>query len=544
MAEVFISYKSERRKAAAHLAKILERYGFTVWYDYHLVKGEDFAAEIDKRIRSAKAVVVLWCKLAVQSPWVVREAALGRDLQLLVPAKIEPCDLRVDFYSDDYTDLSDWNGAPLDHKLYTLLDGIAHRVGRAPQLDFKSMREYEEDWRRFGALSLKAFALEASVKTEGELHIPPSPHGPTPAERDWERFRVAETEDMAIIKAFIDQYGNSEHLWATRARQRLAAVEALIAERAEKARLAKEEAERQQRVARYKAEGRIEIGAPFSTNSHGRWFLPGAGKKEWFKDLEAGPEMVVVPAGRFMMGSPKDEPQRESWKAGTESPQHEVNVPKPFAVGRYALTRGQFAAFVAASGHKMEGGSRSWRDPGFSQDDSHPVVCVNWHDVQAYIAWLSKASGARYRLLSEAEWEYACRAGTVTPFWWGSSITPDQANYNGSAEPYKGGGKKGDYRNRTVPVQSFEANPWGLYQVHGNVWEWCEDGWHDSYNAKPENLKATGNAWITEGGGLRVLRGGSWDIVPQDLRAAYRNSGYPDFRVSYIGMRVARTITS
>ena len=282
-----------------------------------------------------------------------------------------------------------------------------------------------------------------------------------------------------------------------------------------------------------KSEGRIEIAAPFVTNPKGRLFLPGAGKTEWFKDVENGPEMVVVPSGRFMMGSPKDEPQRESWKAGTESPQHEVTIPKPFAIGRCAVTRGQFAAFVAAKGHEMEGGayvwtgkewtmdpSKSWRDPGFAQDDSHPVVCVNWNDAQAYIEWLSQASGASYRLPSEAEWEYVCRAGSVTPFWWGTSITPDQANYDGSAEPYKGGGKKGEYRKRTVSARSFEANPWGLYQVHGNVLEWCEDLWHDSYADKPESLKMTGGAWTAGDSGPRVLRGGSWGDFP-------RSSGPP-----------------
>ena len=219
---------------------------------------------------------------------------------------------------------------------------------------------------------------------------------------------------------------------------------------------------------------------------------------------------------------------------GSESPQHEVTIPKPFAIGRCAVTRGQFAAFVAATGHKMDGGadvwngkewkndpSKSWRDPGFAQEDSHPAVCVNWEDAKAYVAWLAQASAAHYRLLSEAEWEYACRAGSVTPFWWGPAITPDQANYDGN-HTYEGGGRKGEYRQRTVPARHFEANPWGLYQVHGNVWEWCEDTWHDSYSDKPESLKASGAAWTTGDSDSRVLRGGSWYINPRSLRSAGR----------------------
>jgi len=304
------------------------------------------------------------------------------------------------------------------------------------------------------------------------------------------------------------------------------------------------------------AEGRIEIAAPFIANPRGRWFLPGAGKTEWFKDLENGPEMVVVPAGRFLMGSPKDEPQRESRKGGTESPQHEVKITAAFAIGRCAITRGEYATFVAATGHNTDGGARfwtgkewkddptkSWRDPGFTQDDSHPVVCVNWSDAKAYIKWLSEATSKNYRLPSEAEWEYACRAGTTTPFWWNSSIAPDQANYNGSAEPYKGGGRKGEYRQRTVPAKHFEANPWGLYQVHGNVWEWCVDLWHDNYAAIPIDAGAKDYASTSDKRDYRALRGGAWTSNSGLVRSAFRLNFPLSLRGNHFGFRVARTLT-
>lgn len=258
-----------------------------------------------------------------------------------------------------------------------------------------------------------------------------------------------------------------------------------------------------------------------------RRIKPGSG--EGFHDAPFAPEMVVVPPGSFMMGSPDDEPERES----AEAPQHRVTIATPFAIGRDAITRGQFAAFVNESGHKMEDGaevwdgskwkldaSKSWRDPGFAQDDNHPVVCVSHDDAQSYAKWLREKTGKGYRLSSEAEWEYACRAATTTPFWWGTSITPEQANYDGTADVYKGGGKKGERRKKTMPVASFQPNPWVLYQVHGNVWEWCEDVWHDGYEGAPTD----GAAWMTGGDdSLRVLRGGSWDNYPQVLRAANRN---------------------
>ncbi|ADP70315.1 protein of unknown function DUF323 [Rhodomicrobium vannielii ATCC 17100] len=297
-----------------------------------------------------------------------------------------------------------------------------------------------------------------------------------------------------------------------------------------------ERAERERLETLYKEEGRIEVDAPHPTNEHGRWFVPGVGKTEWFKDIEAGPELVVVPAGRFLQGAPNDEPQREAWEVGAESPQHETTIPKPFAIGRAAVTRGEFKAFVAATGHD----AGTLRNQSFPQDDSHPIVGVSWRDATAYVEWLSKITRKQYRLPSEAEWEYAARAGTTTPFWWGASITPEQANYDGT-HVYEGGGEAGVHRNGTVPVLEFEANPWGLYQVHGNVSEWCADQWHRGYWEKKDHLKASGGPQVNGNSG-HVLRGGSWGDGPQFLRAASRSRLYGDIRLGYYGFRVARSI--
>ena len=234
---------------------------------------------------------------------------------------------------------------------------------------------------------------------------------------------------------------------------------------------------------------------------------PGSGQS--FRDRLANgqpcatcPEMVVVPSGKFTMGSPASEPQRSS-----DEVQVSVSIANPFAVGKYAVTRGEFAAFVKETGHKTDGvcatlrgagwsqeADKSWRAPGFAQDDRHPAVCISSDDAKIYVAWLSSKTGKTYRLLSEAEREYVTRAGTTTPFWWGTSITPMQANYNGNFL-YSGGGSKGEFRRRTMPVDSFEANPWGLYNVHGNIWEWTEDCWNVSNSGNPGNgsARATGD---------------------------------------------------
>ena len=245
---------------------------------------------------------------------------------------------------------------------------------------------------------------------------------------------------------------------------------------------------------------------------------------ETFKDCSNCPEMVTVPARSFTMGSPESEPERSS----SEGPQREVRISKPFAVGRFAVTFTEWDACVAGGGC----GAYKPSDSGWERGD-RPVINVSWDDAKAYVKWLSDKTRKKYRLLSEAEREYVTRAGTDTPFWWGKSISTDEANYDGNYT--YGGGSKGEYRQKTLPVNSFQPNPWGLYQMHGNVWEWVEDCWHGDYHNAPND----GSAWTTGDCTYRVLRGGSWNFDPQDLRAARRSLSTPDDRVNYIGFRVA-----
>ena len=242
------------------------------------------------------------------------------------------------------------------------------------------------------------------------------------------------------------------------------------------------------------------------------------------------PEMVVAPAGGFTMGSPESEPQR-----GSDEQQVLVTIARPFAVGKFAVTFDEWDACVAdggCNGHKP--GDQGWGR------GKRPVINVHWDDAKTYAAWLSQKTGKTYRLLSEAERKYATRAGTTTPFWWGSSIAPAQANYNGSVEPYKGGGSKGEYRQRTLPVESFQPNPWGLYQVHGNLWEWTEDCWIDRYTGNPGNGEAR-TTGCTDAG-RRVVCGGSWHGDPQFLRSAFRARFLTRVRFNNLGFRLARTL--
>jgi formylglycine-generating enzyme required for sulfatase activity len=237
--------------------------------------------------------------------------------------------------------------------------------------------------------------------------------------------------------------------------------------------------------------------------------------------------MVVVPAGNFTMGSPSSEPLRYYFEE-----QVRVSIAMPFAVGKYAVTFDEWDACVA------DGGCNGYKpnDQGWGRGKL-PVINVSWDDAKTYTAWLSRKTGKTYRLPSEAEREYVTRAGTTTAFWCGSSITPTQANYDYRYD-YKGGGFKGEYRERTVPADSFEPNPWGLYNVHGNVREWMEDCWIDSNTGNPGD----GRPRTTVNCEKRAFRGGAWFDLPQDIRSAYRYFDYPYNRSSQRGFRLARTL--
>lgn len=280
------------------------------------------------------------------------------------------------------------------------------------------------------------------------------------------------------------------------------------------------------------AGGKVSVWVGSGSHDETRWFTPGAGQRESFRDCPNCPEMVVVPAGSFMMGSPEGEAERNE----DETP-HKITIKQPFAAGKYAVTFAEWDACV------VDGGCDGYKpaDNGWGRGE-RPVINVSWHDARRYVTWLSAKTGKRYRLLSEAEREYVTRAGTATPFWWGRSISPDQANFDAGA--YKGERKKGAEREQTMPVNAFKPNPWGLYQVHGNVWEWCEDVWHDSYDGAPND----GSAWVTGSDSFRVARGGCAITLPRGLRSAARNRyvssswSTHDFRMDCGGFRVARML--
>jgi formylglycine-generating enzyme required for sulfatase activity len=245
--------------------------------------------------------------------------------------------------------------------------------------------------------------------------------------------------------------------------------------------------------------------------------------RDSFKDCPDCPEMVVVPAGNFVMGSPVNEKDRDQ----DEGPQRKVTIARPFAVGKFEVTAEEWDRCAAESRCRPSG--------QILGRGKHPVVDVSWNDItKEYLPWLSQRTGEIYRLLTEAEWEYVARANTTTPFSMGPTITPEQANFNGNFT--RGGSTKGQNRGNTVEVGSFQPNAFGLYDMHGNVWEWTEDCYKNAYTDAPTD----GSAVKSGDCNLRILRGGSWSSA-EGLRSADRGRNSTDRRDNDIGFRVARS---
>lgn len=293
-------------------------------------------------------------------------------------------------------------------------------------------------------------------------------------------------------------------------------------------------------------------------------FEAGQVFSEELDSLDAsGPRMVVVPAGDFMMGSPDDEEGRSS----NEGPRHRVTFERGFAMSETETTVGEFRRFIQATGYRTDaervGSSRTynadtgridasrgvtWQDDymGDRADDNYPVLHVSWNDASAYAEWLSRETSRNYRLPSEAEYEYALRAGTQSMYWWGEG-TPDNVVENltgdGDISPTRrrwnvAFNRYSDGHFGPAPAGSFEPNPFQLYDMGGNVMAWVEDCWHDSYARAP----ADGSAWVNPGCNRRVLRGGNWSASPQMVRSAFRLASAPDSRDARVGFRVARDL--
>jgi formylglycine-generating enzyme required for sulfatase activity len=271
-----------------------------------------------------------------------------------------------------------------------------------------------------------------------------------------------------------------------------------------------------------------------------------------FQDCSECSTMIVIPAGDFTMGSPPAEPGHKT----DEEPATKVRV-KSFALAETDVTRGQWHAFIEATHRpdglgcaysglpKGEAAQASWRHLGFTQGDDEPVVCISWNEAQAYVQWLSRRTGRAYRLPTEAEWEYAARAGTTSAYPWGDIASHDRANYGSETccTPARGGA---DRWLNTSPVKSFPQNAYGLYDMIGNVWQWTQDCYVDTLAERPSSAAAVDRDTCQ----FRVARGGTWGDTPALIRSASRNYAPPprlvvtEYRSAGFGFRVASSDTA
>jgi formylglycine-generating enzyme required for sulfatase activity len=298
------------------------------------------------------------------------------------------------------------------------------------------------------------------------------------------------------------------------ARREVANASAAKAEAERAAKMAQAQQALSQRLAaaeRERDEARKDVGNPTVVDSERKPASIPASVRT-VRDCADCPEMVVVPAGKFMMGSVEGDPN--------ESPIHEVTIRRSFAVGKFEVTFTEWAARVADGGCTN---NKTPNDQGWGKG-RRPVINVSWNDAKEYVTWLSRKTGQPYRLLTEAEWEYVARASTTTKYAFGDAINKQQAQFSD---------------RKTAEVGSFPANAWGLHDMHGNVWEWVEDSWHGSYGGNPA---MDGSVWQGGDTTLRVLRGGSWGDSPRILRPAFRNRELPSNRGNDVGFRVAKTL--
>ncbi|MEO1610603.1 MAG: SUMF1/EgtB/PvdO family nonheme iron enzyme [Pseudomonadota bacterium] len=538
MEEIFISYKSERRPAVAYFAEILRAHGFSVWFDYGLLPGKNFGVQIEEKLRAAKVALVLWCPLSVTSDWVQDEADLAKELGILHPVRLAECNLPMGFRRDQYIDLSGWDGDPRSAALDDLMNKLGNVLAHEAAIPRQAMAELEQYWIAHSRPTMLTFEQSAPLNlSEGERRMPSAkrtgatePSFSSSIFGHWKKTlaqpskpektssataitlekaydTIKDSERLEDWEHFINEYGERDSPLLIGARAKVYRIknEAKAAREAETAAQREKQAKDVWRhldgvdypegvldffkkfigteahaEAVKKGVFVTEVGS--GTNSNLRVLKPG----DSFKDADLGPEMVVVPAGEFLMGE--------------ENNTRPVAIEQPFAVARYATTFDEWDAAVAAGGVKHKPGDEGWGR------GRRPVINVSWQNAKEYAAWLSEITGKSYRLLSEAEWEYACRAGTKTKYSFGNTITKQQAQFSSQ---------------QTVKVGSFPPNDWGLYDMHGNVWEWCEDEYDSS---------------------SRVLRGGSWNYDPEVLRSASRDHIHPDIRDLNVGFRLARTL--
>jgi formylglycine-generating enzyme required for sulfatase activity len=433
VADIFISYSQKQSQPTRELAIYLQLLGYSVWWDTNVIPGDQFRAVIDRELDAAKAVIVIWTNESVASEWVISEAQHGHRERKLIPLRTR--------------DLTKQIPKPFD----ILHTGLVH----------------DRD------------AILKAVRS----HVGDAVFGPKPQAGAVWRLWSVEAVRLGIVLGIVVLWFLIPTMLRTMLRELSPPLSA--PEPARPVPIPPEPA----RPVPIPPAPEPPVRYPVRTSP----VIPTPAPFQTIRDCSDCPEMVVVPAGKFMMGSVEGN--------DNEKPIHEVTISRPFAVGKYEVTFAEWDACVAGGGCR---GNPRPDDKGWGRG-RRPVIYVHWNDAHEYVSWLSHKTRHNYRLLTEAEWEYAARAGTTTQYAFGDTITKQQAQF----------GQPQD-KGKTVEVGSFPPNAWGLHDMHGNVWEYVEDDYHLDYTGNPPT---DSSSWGTDRMELRVLRGGSWIDDPRSLHS-------------------------
>ena len=538
MTNIFISYSRNDRPVVQHIASALQQDGFNVWWDTEIPPGSTFADVIDKRLNEADCVLVIWSSSSVKSNWVQEEADDGLQSGRLIPVMIEEIDLPRGFKRLQTANLINWRGDRQAPEWMSVVSEVRRLVAQG-QRAAAAKAAAQRPQRPAGAAPAKRPNPKPAV-----ARTPPQKQQPAPQKKSGGGLM------LVLIGLFIAVVGVGGYFFLkSDAGTSLAAnsgntpIEASAADPVEVAAdITDESATASGDIAlmsgdpvaeeENSADPAIDVAID-TPNSADDLVIevaveepakPQAG--DMIKDCELCPELVVIGPGTSVLGAADGERSSEA----VETPQIEVNFDYSFAIGRYEVTQDQWAACLA------DGGCDNYQpdDHGWGLG-ARPVINVSYENVQNYLSWLSSKTGATYRLPSEAEWEYAARSGTDTPFVTGDTSSTGQANFDG-AYPFAGG-KKERSAGKTLAVGSFSANAFGLYDMHGNVWEWVSDCWKASHRgADPSGAPVGGNC------SQRVLKGGAWNGGAWRLRAAHRKPAKTSTSDYDLGFRVVREL--
>lgn len=601
MADIFISYKSERRHAIEHLARILEHHGFTVWFDYGLLSGQSFSRQIEREIRAAKAVLVVWCSLSVDSEWVNNEARLASKLGTMIPLWIEDVELPLEFNGAEAINLKTWDGSARSHELDRLFEQIGRKVGHEEKPNNNAIKEFESTWRRHGAPTLLNFPVAKVIPEFEEGQAARNRPARQTADEERSQNRGQQKKDPEIeqsgrqkifallgVLAIVVAIGlfTTWTFGPKKEREpsnddRPQTVEAdrpivtsppvgITPQPIIKTPESVTAVETPPAVVTTPSPPQIIVTTPPSTvalvpetpavvvpptETAALNLTPPSTRQErptgpiiadkaptpgqaW-----SGPEFFrdcsLCPVmARLPLGKALiGSPEREVGRKAEEGPRREINFATPIAIGRSEVSFAEWDACVA------EGGCRFHRpdDYGMGRGFS-PAIFISWDDANAYAAWLSAKTGASYRLPTEAEWEFAARgcqsqACVNNPFSFGEEIKPDDANYNWNIS-YNGSQRRLPRRKTMAIDEGSKPNGFGLLHVHGNVAEWVQDCSGRNY----QSLTGDGRPQIGGDCQSRIVRGGHWNDDPRAVRSAARAWEEQGARSPYIGFRIVRNL--